>query len=72
MRSRGSNVESLPKDRWIGPRWLDYSKHWSKQKEIAPIDKSEKEAKMITEVVFIAIEKSEETEPVENFGKLFG
>ena len=41
-------------------KWLACPDDWPEQKEITPTKKSEKEAKMIKEVTFIAAEKSEE------------
>ena len=51
--------KTYQKNGFHSPRWLAYPEHWPEQKEITLAKESEKEVKMIKELVCIATEKSE-------------
>ena len=44
-------MENLPREWWDGRRWLAYCDGWPEQKEITSSRESEKEAKMVKEVI---------------------
>ena len=60
LGSRGCNVESLADEWWYGSSWLTNHEEWPEPKEVIPTKKSEKEAKLIREVMCVAADQEEE------------
>ena len=60
LGSRACNVESLADEWWDGPSRLANHEEWSEQKEMIPTRESEKEAKLIREVIRVEAEQEEE------------
>ena len=60
LGSTGCNVESLADKWWDEPSWLANHEEWPEQKGKIPTRESEKEAKLIREVMCVAVEQEEE------------
>ena len=58
MASRGCNPQNITTDWWSGPIWLQYQNSWPPDiVQIGPNNETEPEAKVIKEVLSVAVGK---------------
>ena len=55
VASRGCSPQNIPTNSWSGPKWLQDQNSWSPDEATGPNNETESEAKVIKEVLSIAV-----------------